>query len=163
MLSVRGVNSSSRGSNWEPARRQLRWICHNQDLDMTKMMTVMLRCQSSKSDVEEAAMGYTSNINMPGRNRRKPQWHEDYVISHRALKMIYPLKMMGQRKGMHGYDVPSSPQDLFRTSLDIVSPLDMSMEGPPLTLGVNIHLLTPMKVDVYPVPQEGQQEQLEDR
>ncbi|MPC10678.1 hypothetical protein E2C01_003318 [Portunus trituberculatus] len=31
------------------------------------------------------------------------------------------------------------------------------MEGPPLTPGVNIHLQTLTKVDVYPVPQEGQQ------
>ncbi|MPC14607.1 Astacin [Portunus trituberculatus] len=27
----------------EPARRQLRWLCHNQDLDVAKMITVTLR------------------------------------------------------------------------------------------------------------------------
>ncbi|MPC54561.1 hypothetical protein E2C01_048482 [Portunus trituberculatus] len=32
------------------------------------------------------------------------------------------------------------------TSLDIAAQLDMSMEGPPPTLGVNIHLQTPTKV-----------------
>ncbi|MPC61738.1 hypothetical protein E2C01_055813 [Portunus trituberculatus] len=75
--------------------------------------------------------------------------------------MVYPPKTMGQ-KCMHRYDAPSSLQYLFRISLDITSPLDTSMEGPPLRPGVNIHLQTPKKVDVYPVPQEGQQEQLEE-
>ncbi|MPC14117.1 hypothetical protein E2C01_006870 [Portunus trituberculatus] len=44
------------------------------------------------------------------------------------------------------------------TSLNIAGPLDMRMERPPPTPGVNIHLQSPTKVDVYPVPQEGQQE-----
>ncbi|MPC45364.1 hypothetical protein E2C01_039062 [Portunus trituberculatus] len=52
---------------------------------------------------------------------------------------------------------------IFETSLDIAGPLDMSMEGLPPTPGMNIHLQTPTKVDVYPVPQEGQQEQLEEQ
>ncbi|MPC92872.1 hypothetical protein E2C01_087984 [Portunus trituberculatus] len=74
--------------------------------------------------------------------------------------MVYPPRTMGQRKGMYGYDVPSSSQHLFRTSLDIAGALDMSMERPPPV--VSIHLQTPTKVDVYPVPQ-GQQEQLEEQ
>ncbi|MPC67821.1 hypothetical protein E2C01_062006 [Portunus trituberculatus] len=62
---------------------------------------------------------------------------------------------MEQRNGMRGslWDIP----------LYIAGPLDMSMKEPPPRHGVNIHLQTPMKVDVYPVPQEGQQEQLEER
>ncbi|MPC61227.1 hypothetical protein E2C01_055293 [Portunus trituberculatus] len=39
----------------------------------------------------------------------------------------------------------------------------MSIEGPPPRPGVNIHLQTPMKVDVSPVSQEGQQEQSEEQ
>ncbi|MPC51778.1 hypothetical protein E2C01_045632 [Portunus trituberculatus] len=73
----------------------------------------------------------------------------------KKIALVYPPKMMGQRKGMHGYDIPLSSQDLFGTSLDIAGPLDMSMEGPLPRPGVNIHLQTSMKVDVYPVPQEG--------
>ncbi|MPC78125.1 hypothetical protein E2C01_072605 [Portunus trituberculatus] len=55
---------------------------------------------------------------------------------------------MGQKEGYDGYDVPSSSQDLFGTSLDIAGPMDMNMEGPPPTPGVKFHLQTPMKVDV---------------
>ncbi|MPC93803.1 hypothetical protein E2C01_088945 [Portunus trituberculatus] len=54
---------------------------------------------------------------------------------------------MGQ-EGYNGYDVPSSSQDLFWTSLDIAGILDMTMEGPPPTPGLNIYLQTPTKVDV---------------
>ncbi|MPC81931.1 hypothetical protein E2C01_076572 [Portunus trituberculatus] len=70
---------------------------------------------------------------------------------------------MGQGKGMRGYDALSSSQNLFETSLVIADPLDMSMEGLPLTSEVNIHLQTPTKVEIYPVIQEGQQEQLEEQ
>ncbi|MPC59645.1 hypothetical protein E2C01_053669 [Portunus trituberculatus] len=59
------------------------------------------------------------------------------------------------RKGMHGYDVPPSSQDLFGTFLDIAGPLDMSMEGPRPRPEVNIHLQTTTKVNVYPVASRG--------
>ncbi|MPC79546.1 hypothetical protein E2C01_074076 [Portunus trituberculatus] len=59
---------------------------------------------------------------------------------------------------MRGYDVPSSPQDLFGISLDIAGPLNMSMEGPPPTPGVNIHLQTPTKQ----LEEQQQQHQNED-
>ncbi|MPC61828.1 hypothetical protein E2C01_055905 [Portunus trituberculatus] len=54
-----------------------------------------------------------------------------------------PTEDDGTDEGYDGYDVPLSLQDFFGTSLDIAGPLDMSMEGPPLTPGVNIFLQTP--------------------
>ncbi|MPC41134.1 hypothetical protein E2C01_034719 [Portunus trituberculatus] len=48
-------------------------------------------------------------------------------------------------------------------SLDIAGPLDMNMEGRTPRLGVNIHLQTPTKMNVYPVSREGQQKQLEEQ
>ncbi|MPC51146.1 hypothetical protein E2C01_044986 [Portunus trituberculatus] len=55
---------------------------------------------------------------------------------------------MGAEEGYDRYDISSSSQDLFGTSLDIAGLLNMSMEGPPPTPGVNIRLQTPTTVDI---------------
>ncbi|MPC46866.1 hypothetical protein E2C01_040596 [Portunus trituberculatus] len=54
---------------------------------------------------------------------------------------------MGQKKGMMGL-MSHRRRKIFGTSFDIAGPLDMSIEGPPPTPGMNIHLQTLMKVDV---------------